>query len=532
MKRTLILSILLILAMLGGAWLFNPLLLGPGQLATAQTETSAEPLRGTREAPAFPADLDWLNTGGKRYSLDDFSGKVVLLDFWTYGCINCLHIIPDLKRLEEKYAEELVVIGVHSAKFPQEGKTENIRRLVVRYDLPHPVVNDAEMQIWRRYGVRAWPTLVLIDPAGNIVGALSGEGHYDALDQAIGRVLAGFSGEVDRQPLSLELEKNQLADLPLLFPGKVIADATSERIYISDTSHHRIVVTDFTGKVVKVYGNGQPAWRDGAAAESSFAWPQGLALDGQNGLYVADTENHVIRHIDLSGHQVSTIAGTGEQHYQLANSGSALSTAINSPWDVLLKDDQLYIAMAGQHQLWRYDRTSRQLHAFAGSRREELRDGPRLQAGLNQPSGLATDGFSLLIADSEASAIRRTGFGNDNDLITVVGLGLFDFGDRDGKGREVRLQHPLGVAYWDNPENDFDWLIADTYNSKIKWLNTATREVRTIAVTAGVLDEPGGISVSGDRAYIADTNHHAIRILNLTDGTLRNLILTDPDRLL
>jgi thiol-disulfide isomerase/thioredoxin len=152
-------------------------------------------------APEFPR-AEWLNVAAP-LSLKSLRGKVVLLDFWTYGCINCMHVIPDLKRLEEKYAEELVVIGVHSAKFTNEKNTENLRRILVRYDIDHPVVNDAEFTIWRSYGARAWPTLVLIDPEGYVVGAASGEGHGDGFDRAIAAVIHVFDerGLIDRTPL-------------------------------------------------------------------------------------------------------------------------------------------------------------------------------------------------------------------------------------------------------------------------------------------------------------------------------------------
>lgn len=487
------------------------------------------PLSGERPAPSFPAELDWLNIGDRKLTLEKLRGKIVLLDFWTYGCINCVHVIPDLKRLEKKYAEELVVIGVHSAKFEQEGKTNNIRRLVMRYELEHAVVNDKDMQIWRSFGVRAWPTMVLIDPLGRIVGGVSGEGQYDVLDQTIQRILAAFDqpDDINRDILPLELEKDRLAAQPLLFPGKVLADEPNGRIFISDSNHHRIVEADLDGKVTRIFGGSESGFRDGDELSARFAWPQGLSLAGDYSLYVADSENHVLRHIDLVSGHVTTVAGTGEQKFQTRNQGPARETAINSPWDVLHYDGLIYIAMAGQHQIWRYDPAKEELVAFAGSRREELRDGPRLQAGLNQPSGLTTDGEYLYIADSEASAIRRVDLTGQGRLETIVGKGLFDFGDMDGRGGKVRLQHPLGIAYWANGNDMFSLVLADTYNSKLKWLDPKNQAVRTIAVTAGLLDEPGGLSISGDHAYIADTNHHAIKVLHLEKQTLWTLYLTD-----
>ncbi|HEX2869201.1 MAG TPA: thioredoxin-like domain-containing protein [Ignavibacteriales bacterium] len=129
------------------------------------------------DAPEFPDGLDWLNVDHP-IKLSDLRGKVVLLDFWTFCCINCMHIIPDLKKLEAKYPGELAVIGVHSAKFLSEQETGNIRQAILRYDIEHPVVNDKDFKIWTSYGANAWPTVVLIDPRGDVVGHHSGEGVY------------------------------------------------------------------------------------------------------------------------------------------------------------------------------------------------------------------------------------------------------------------------------------------------------------------------------------------------------------------
>src|SRR3954466_7930000 len=250
------------------------------------------PQQGRVRAPELDGGRDWLNTD-KPLSLAALKGKVVLLDFWTYGCVNCMHIIPDLKRLEQKYANQLVVIGVHSAKFSNEKETDNIRQIILRYELEHPVVNDADFTIWNAYSVRAWPTQYLIDPAGYIVGLVRGEGNYELLDAAIGKTVEEFRkrGELNEQPLSLALERAKVGDLPLAFPGKVLADEKSDRLFIADSNHNRIVVTKLDGTLVETIGAGARGAEDGAFETASFYRPQGLALDGDS-LYVADTENH------------------------------------------------------------------------------------------------------------------------------------------------------------------------------------------------------------------------------------------------
>src|SRR5215212_3675646 len=229
-------------------------------------------------APEITGGRGWLNTD-KPLSIATLKGKIVLLDFWTYGCINCIHIIPDLKKLEAKYANQLVVIGVHSAKFENEKETENIRRIVLRYEIEHPVYNDSEFAVWQRYGVRAWPTQVLIDPAGYIVGGVSGEGNYEVIDQTIAKLTEDFRkrGELNEQPLKVVLERAKIGDLPLAFPGKVLADAATDRLFIADSNHNRIVITKLDGSLIDVVGTGEAGEADGAFDKASFYRPQGLA---------------------------------------------------------------------------------------------------------------------------------------------------------------------------------------------------------------------------------------------------------------
>jgi thiol-disulfide isomerase/thioredoxin len=515
------------------------------QAAEPKEETPTEPeenkversFSGKVPAPEFPQGLDWLNID-RPLSLGDLRGKVVLLDFWTYGCINCIHIIPDLKKLEEKYADELVVIGVHSAKFSNEGETENIRNVILRYELEHPVVNDHNFQIWNLYGATAWPTLVLIDPEGKVLGYHAGEGIYEPFDAVISGMVDEFNelDLIDRTPLDLKLEKAAQVDSPLLFPGKVLADSDNKRLFIADSNHNRIVITDMEGIVLEVIGDGHEGLRDGDYALSSFFRPQGLALANDDTLYVADTENNVIRKVDLAKERVTTVAGTGEQVYMRFPTGQADATPLNSPWDVLFHEGMLYIAMAGQHQIWAYNPENGVISLFAGSGREELQDGPRLQGGLNQPSGLATDGEVLYIADSEASAIRTAEFAEDGELNTIVGTGLFDFGDVDGSGKDVRLQHPLGIDILDG-----FLYVADTYNSKIKIIDQGSLESKTFlgSVESGwrdgldpLFNEPGGLSIGDGKIYIADTNNHVIREADLDSGEVSTIVLVDMNGLL
>jgi DNA-binding beta-propeller fold protein YncE len=462
-------------------------------------------------------------------------GKVVLLDLWTYGCINCIHIIPDLKKLEAKYPSQLVVIGVHSAKFQNEKETENIRRIILRYEIEHPVYNDSEFAVWQSYGVRAWPTQVLIDPAGYVVGAASGEGNYDVIDQAVGKIVDDFRkrGELNEEPLKLVLERAKVGDLPLAFPGKILADAATDRLLIADSNHNRIVVTKLDGTLVDTIGAGEAGAADGGFDKATFYRPQGLALSGDS-LYVADTENHLIRRVNLKSRTVETIAGTGKQTRDYFKTGPGRTVALSSPWDLQLAGNTLYIAMAGPHQIWKLELDKNEVSTFAGSGREQRTDGPLLEAGFAQPSGLAVSNQTLYVADSESNIIRAIDLASGR-VKTLVGGDLFEFGDVDGSGDDVRLQHPLGLlAYGDQI------LIADTYNHKVKELDPDKRRVNSLLGTGkpGQADgtapsfyEPGGLALANSKLYIADTNNHAIRVVDLKTkqaSTLRLNGLTPP----
>jgi DNA-binding beta-propeller fold protein YncE len=385
--------------------------------------------------------------------------------------------------------------------------------------LEHPVYNDAEFKVWQSYAVRAWPTQYLIDPAGYVIGKVEGEGNYEILDQTIATTTDEFRkrGELNEEPLKLTLERAKVGDLPLAFPGKILADAKRDRLFIADSNHNRIVITRLDGTLVETIGTGEGGAADGPFDKASFYRPQGLAIDG-NDLYVADTENHLIRRIDLKAKTVQTAAGTGEQSREYFRQGSARTIALSSPWDLQLVGRQLYITMAGTHQIWKLDLDKQEVSTFAGSGREARQDGPLIEAGFAQPSGITSDGKKLYIADSESNIIRAIDL-SDGRVETLVGGDLFDFGDADGIGDAVRLQHPLGVL----AQGD-KILIADTYNHKIKELNPMARSVKTFLGSGkpGQADgtspsfyEPAGLSLANGRLYVADTNNHAIRVVDL-----------------
>ena len=499
-------------------------------LGVGASTRAAAPPGPMQETPRLSLDgaTGWINSDGPIH-LDKLRGKVVLLDFWTYCCINCHHVLPDLAKLEAKYKNQLVVIGVHTAKFDAEKDTENIRSKVREYGIKHPVANDANQIIWDRFGARSWPTLALIDTSGQPVQKYAGEGHYAELDAEIARLVAKarLRGELDETPVDFPAGLTKEADGGLLYPGKVAVDPKGKRLFVGDTGHNRVVVLDLDGQFIEAIGDGKPAFKDGSFAASSFNRPQGLTLF-EDVLYVADTENHALRAVDFKAGTVRTVAGTGEQSHAFEGSGPGATTPISSPWDVLPIPNTriLAIAMGGPHQIWRYDIARGIVGHWAGSGYENIQDGTLANARFAQPSGLATDGQHLFVADSEVSALRSISLATDHRVSTIVGSGLFNFGDIDGQGPSVRLQHDLGVAYGGGK-----LYVADTYNNKIKVCDPKAKTVATLVGThdRGTGDspphfnEPGGLALLGETLYVADTNNHQIRAVDLATRGVRTL---------
>jgi DNA-binding beta-propeller fold protein YncE len=439
-----------------------------------------------------------------------------------------MHTFPQLRKIERKYGDKVIVVGVHSPKFPAERETANLREAVLRYRIEHPVVNDRDFQVWQRFGGRAWPTLMFIDPEGRVIGKHEGELPFEQFDPVVAGMLREFEerGLLDARASTIALEEVREPARTLSFPGKVLA--TQDGLFIADTNHHRIVSVGFDGAIRRSYGSGEPGLADGPADRAAFQQPQGMARSGST-LFVADTENHAIRSIDLESGMVTTLAGTGEQAVHAGAGGPGPSTPLSSPWDLALADRILYIAMAGSHQLWALDLDHGTVAPFAGTGREGLLDGPKDDAWFAQSSGLALLGGHLYVADSEVSAVRDIDL-QTGRVTTLVGEDLFVFGDEDGEGDAVRLQHPLGIT-----GHDGALFVADSYNNKIKRLEPGRRSVTTLfgSGLAGRADgpgrsaafrEPGGVCAGSDGLYIADTNNHRIAVADWASGTVRTLI--------
>jgi thiol-disulfide isomerase/thioredoxin len=477
-------------------------------------------------APEFPENLAWLNSPTPLRIADELRGQVLLLDFWTYCCINCMHMLSELSQLEEEFANEpFTVIGVHSPKFDNERDPENVRHALKRLHVEHPVVVDADREVWGAYTVSAWPTTILVDTKGYVREEMRGEIPIGELREKI----RGLLEEGRKVGLATTRPRTSEASSPtddqiLLYPGKVTADES--RLFISDSGHHRILVCDHDGRIEKIIGGNEPGHDDGRYDTARFNDPQGMASDGGT-LWVADRGNHLLRQIHLDLFWVKTIAGNGKlgQSRTAADPTRPLAQALRSPWDVQLVGQHLLVAMAGSHQIWLYDIEKDEIGAWAGSGVEDHIDGPMQEAAFAQPSGLSQVGPWVMIADSEVSSIRAIDL-NQGEAQTISGGGLFDFGDRDGGPEEMALQHPMDLAVLGQ-----DLYVADTYNHKIKVVNLPTMECRTLVGDGkpGLLNEPSGICVVGNHLLVADTNLHRVIRVDPKDGSVEALQLREQD---
>jgi hypothetical protein len=411
-----------------------------------------------------------------------------------------------------------VVIGVHSGKYHAERVTSRIRDASIRLNADHhPILNDRQFRTWRSYAVSAWPTLAAIDPSGYVVGMHAGEFTADMLGPFIDGLI-----ETGRTRGILSAEPHHYApDAPTIHPGKLRypgkVDVEGNRIAIADSGNNRVIIARLSddskrATIETVAGTEKPGFEDGG--NGSFNSPQGVCFSDQT-LLVADAENHAVRSVDLSTGVISTVAGTGRQ---LRTRGDQREGAMSSPWDVVTDGDLIHVAMAGIHQIWTLDRRTRTSRIHSGTGAEDIRDGDNANALLGQPMGITMLGARLYFADAESNAVRWSDASIDGQTGTIVGTGLFDFGDVDGTGDEVRLQHPQGIAV--NPRGGL--LVADSYNDCIKHLDPASR---TSKAWLRGLSEPGGIACTRTHAFIADTNAHRIVVANLDTREVDELTL-------
>jgi thiol-disulfide isomerase/thioredoxin len=464
----------------------------------------------------------WLNTGGNDVTLGGLRGKIVLLDFWTFCCINCLHVLDELRPLEERWADVLVTVGVHSPKFEHEADPAALAAAVERYGVHHAVLDDPDLTTWKQYAVRAWPTLVVVDPEGYVVAQLSGEGHAHSLDTLVAELVATHAAKGTLHRGDGPYVAPAPADTQLRFPGKVLP-LPGGSFLVSDTGHHSLVELAADAEtVLRRIGSGRRGLSDGGPGNAAFSEPQGLCLLPDEvaasvgyDVVVADTVNHALRGVRLDDGTVTTVAGTGKQWMpgDIEPSDSDPAVPLSSPWDVAWSPTQheVVVAMAGIHQLWRFDPVTPSLSIWAGTRNEGLLDGPLREAWFAQPSGVANDpDGSLWLADAETSALRKV---SNTEVETVVGQGLFDFGHVDGPGGKALLQHPLGLTLLP----DGSVAVADTYNGAVRRYDPGTKDVSTLATG---LAEPSDLAVVDGVLVVVESAAHRLTRVRLPDEAL------------
>jgi thiol-disulfide isomerase/thioredoxin len=478
------------------------------------TSTSGLRRQARVRAPEFTG-RGWLNTGGEALKLADLRGRIVLLDFWTFCCVNCLHVLDELRPLEEEFADVLVTIGVHSPKFEHEAQEHAVAAAVARYEVDHPVLDDPSLTTWQAYAVQAWPTLVVVDPEGYVVYVTAGEGHLETLRAVLRELVAEHSEKGTLHRGDGPYVPPEQPDGDLRFPAKAVATADGT-LLVADAGHHSLVELAADGQsVLRRIGTGRRGAADGPPEQASFAEPGGVALlpeavaerVGYHAV-VADTGNHLLRGVDLDTGEVHTVGGTGAQWMGGEIDGPAREIDLTSPWDLTWWEPAggVVVAMAGNHTLGLFDPLHGKVARLAGTTVEGLRDGPAAEAFFAQPSGLAADGERLWLVDAETSALRRLERSDVDDefvVRTAVGEGLFDFGHADGPAVQALLQHPLGVA----PAGDGTVLVADTYNGAIRRYTPDIGEVSTVATGFA---EPSGITVLGEEILVVASAAHRL----------------------
>jgi DNA-binding beta-propeller fold protein YncE len=428
-------------------------------------------------------------------------------------------VLPQLREIEQRFAKEVVVVGVHSGKYTTERDTSRIREAALRLGNTHPIVNDRQFRVWREFTVKAWPTLAVIDPHGVILGMHAGEFTAEQLGPFIGRVVDAYdqTGDLDHEPRVFTHDQPATHADVLRYPGKVAVEAMrrNARVAIADTGHHRVLIGHLGDdgrslRLDRVIGTGAPGFENGK--RGSLNAPQGLSFDGDV-LYVADTGNHAVRRVAISTGEIQTLAGTGRQ---LRTRADLESGSLSSPWDIALGGSMLYVAMAGTHQLYAIDTATGEVDAHAGNGREDIVDGRHPEAALAQPMGIAISEDRIYFADAESSAIRWASTDPHGAVHTIIGTGLFEFGDKDGVGDEVRMQHQQGLAV--HPSGRL--LVADSYNDALKWVDPESR--RTDTWLRG-FNEPSGVAIGEGLVYVADTNAHRIAVVDEQNGTVDTL---------
>ncbi len=463
----------------------------------------------------------WLNVS-RPLEVSDLKDRLILLDFWSYSCVACIQNLPEIKKLEEQFGSKLTVIGVHSGKFENEKDPVAIKKAVIRYDISYPVIDDSDLKIWNSFEVKALPTLVLINPHGNVIKTYVEE-DLEKIKSDIKHFVSKYKFQVNREPLPILLEKFNTIGNVLSFPTKLeyAADFSYKSrhlpvIFISNSGQNTIIASSLSGEMVLKIGSGKKGFEDGSFDVASFNSPQGIAYRSGK-LYVADFGNNAVREINFKDGVVRTIIGSGIRGDIISEDLDAKDANLSSPTDVDFFGNGIAISNSGTHQILSYNPKDETISVLAGNGMEGSEDGKYPENSLAQTSDMSVFGRKLYFVDATSSALRV--LSEDGEVQTLVGGNLKKSGHVNGSKDQALLQHPLGVL-----ADDTGVYIADSYNQKIRKYDFSSKKIHDLvgknrgdkvgSSSISEFDEPEGMIAVLDRFYLADSNNNRILVLS------------------
>lgn len=468
---------------------------------------------------------------------DELKGRILLLNFWNYGDVSCLQLLPGIAKIKGAFGNDVTVIGIHTPLSGHEGDYAALRRAVMRYGIDYPVVNDAEAVVRKAFHVKVWPAFALIDPQGK-ARTYEGIEGFEELKLDVAALARQYHGKLPREYLGLRPESEQEDYRLLNSPGK-IAYVPNYRgnaaLLVADSGHDRVLIVDTGGKVLEVIGSGKEGSNDGSYADARFDNPQGVLVKDDT-VYIADTGNHLLRAVNLTEKKVRTLAGNTTVGNALRKEKvPALSVGMASPWDITFWPDMQHIAIAvaGLNQLWSYDIEAQTVSVLAGSGDKGMQDGEALQAKMAQPSGLSAMDDRLYVVDATSNSLRVLEKGQ---MKTLIGSGLTQDGFADGLKDKALMQHPLAVLATKDGV-----LVADSYNHALRRYDVQ-RAVLERYIGSGVsghvdgrqeqalFSQPSGLAAGEGMLYVADTNNQAVRAVNLAKNEVVSLNMKEEPR--
>ena len=471
----------------------------------------------------------WLNSD-RPLTQDDLRGRVLVLHFWSRNCIECVESAAAISQIEAENQGKLSVIGIFSPKLDAEKERQVAASLLHRRGLRQLTALDKDFRVWREFSVRDWPTTMLIDPLGHIFARYSGKIDLRKFRGDLERLLSTFPKPRVDPPLPYRFivgPESELASV-MRFPAKVSGE--NGVLWVADSANHRVLGMDeYSGKILHVIGEGIPGLKDGDFRQARFRYPRGI-LAHKGRIFVSDTGNHALRRIDLGRRQVVRVAGTGVRGlWSEFQRGKALETPLDTPLDLALAPagKNIYVSMAGPHQIWSFDPDRGELARAWGNGKEGSEDGPNPMVEFMQPTGMVAVGKEFYLTDAIANSLRR--IGKDGAVKTLIGGELSSFGFSDGGIDRGTMQSPEAVG-----QELGGLVLADALNHAIRFYDSEKRSLSTLVGGQGPghadgsfaearLFEPSGIYSHGGKVFIADSGNHAIRVMNRRGRRLSTL---------